>query len=283
MITRRTLLIASAATIVARPAFAAPDPMPSLFYGHGGPWLATDQKRARELLDMAGQLPAPPSGIVVFTPHVRARNITLASSGIARWSFPRRFRKQVKDIRYNPPRADPLAEQVYAALNTFKFAYTRDEHKGFNHTVWMGLLHLFPDADVPVVEVAMPFAPASRLFELGQALAPLRETGVLVVSSGSVTHNLGTFGEFEKPPAWAADYDAWTAETIAANDIDSLINWRATAPASTIAHPDDGAHFNVIMFALGAAVGLSGGLSWSRTMHEGFASTTFSERGFLFG
>ena len=129
----------------------------------------------------------------------------------------------------------------------------------------------------------MPFASASRLFELGQALASLRETGILVVSSGSVTHNLGTFGHFDMPPAWAADYDTWTAETIAANDIDSLIDWRAKGPASTIAHPDDGAHFNVIMFALGAAVGRSSGLNWSRTMHEGFASTTFSERGFLFG
>lgn len=231
---------------------------------------------------MAGQLPTPPSGVIVVTPHVRGRNITLASSGIARWSFPRRFQKLVKDIRYHPPNANALAENVYAALKNAKFAYSRDEHKGFNHTVWMGLLHLFPDADVPVVEVAMPFASASRLFELGQALAPLRKAGVLVVSSGSITHNLGTFGHFEKPPAWAAEYDQWTGETIAAHDIDSLINWRAKGPASTIAHPDDGAHFNVMMFALGAAVGLSGGLSWSRTMHEGFASTTFSDRGFLF-
>jgi len=257
--------------------------MPSLFYGHDGPWLAPDKKRASELSAMAQQLPGPPSGIVVFTPHVRARNITLASNGIARWSFPRRFRKQVKDIRYHPPSANVLAENVYAALEKSKFDYSRIEHKGFNHTVWMVLLHLFPDADIPVVEVAMPFESASRLFELGQALAHLRAAGVLVTSSGSLTHNLGTFGSFDKPPTWAAEYDSWAAETIAANDIDSLIDWRVKGPASDIAHPDDGAHFNVLMFALGAAVGPGSGLTWSRTMHEGFASTTFSERGFLFG
>ena len=175
-----------------------------------------------------------------------------------------------------------LVGHVYKALKEAKFAYSTDEHKGFNHTIWMGLMHLFPAADIPVVEVSMPFESSARLFELGQALAPLRANGALIVSSGTVTHNLGTFGHFEKPPSWAADYDTWTADTIARNDIDSLIDWRKNAPGSNIAHPDDGAHFNVMMFALGAAVGRGSGLSWSRTMHEGFGSSTFSERGFLF-
>ncbi len=282
MITRRSVLIGSAATLIAPPLLAAQESMPTLFYGHGGPWLAKDRVRGRELLAMAQQLPRSPSGIVAFTPHVRARQITLASTGIARWSFPRRFRKSVGGIRYHPPRAEELAGQVYATLKDTKFAYSTDEHNGFNHTIWMGLLHLFPGADIPVVEVAMPFESSARLFELGQALAPLRANGTLIVSSGTVTHNLGTFGHFEKPPSWASDYDTWTADAIARNDIDSLIDWRKKAPGSNIAHPDDSAHFNVMMFALGAAVGRGGGLSWSRTMHEGFGSSAFSERGFLF-
>jgi hypothetical protein len=75
----------------------------------------------------------------------------------------------------------------------------------------------------------------------------------------------------------------WAFETIAKNDIDAVIDWRNRAPAANIAHPDDGAHFNVMMFALGAAVGQSGGLDQSRTMHEGYEFGTFSNRGFLFG
>jgi aromatic ring-opening dioxygenase catalytic subunit (LigB family) len=80
----------------------------------------------------------------------------------------------------------------------------------------------------------------------------------------------------------AADNDTWTADTISRNDIDNLIDWQKKAPGSNIAHPDDGAHFNVMMFVLGAAVRRGSGLSWSRTMHEDFGSSTFSERGFLF-
>ncbi|MFT4563300.1 MAG: hypothetical protein ACI9BW_003054 [Gammaproteobacteria bacterium] len=93
MITRREMLVASTAMLLARPASATSVPMPSLFFGHGGPPLAKDKVRGRELFAMANELPAPPSGIIAFTPHVRARTISLASSGIARWSFPRRLKK----------------------------------------------------------------------------------------------------------------------------------------------------------------------------------------------
>lgn len=257
--------------------------MPSLFYGHGGPPLARDKKRGAELLDMAQQLPATPRGIVAFTPHVRAREVSIASSGIARWSFPRRFIKSVGDIRYHPPRADWLGKQVLARLADVKIATRQQQHKGFNHTIWMGLHHLFPNADIPVVEVAMPFLPSARLFEIGRSLSSLREEGILVVSSGTVTHNLGTFGHDGDPPSWARDYDEWTHVTIANNEIDHIIDWRNKAPAADIAHPDDGAHFNVLMFALGAAVGASGGLARAQTMHEGYEFGTFSNRGFLFG
>ncbi|MFT4563301.1 MAG: 4,5-DOPA dioxygenase extradiol [Gammaproteobacteria bacterium] len=188
----------------------------------------------------------------------------------------------VRDIRYHPPRADSLAQSVFQILDRSRFTYSTKEHAAFNHTVWTGLLHMFPDADIPVVEIAMPFESAARLFELGQALALLRASGVLVLSSGTVTHNLGSFGQFEQPPAWAEDYDAWTVATIANNDIDSLLDRRNKGPAANIAHPDDGGHFNVMMLALGAAVGTRGGLSQSRTMRDYFEIGTFSNRGFLF-
>ncbi|MDA0822567.1 MAG: class III extradiol ring-cleavage dioxygenase [Proteobacteria bacterium] len=282
MITRREMIITTTAVLVARPLLAASVAMPSLFFGHGGPPLAKDKVRGQELFTMANELPARPSGIIAFTPRVRARRITIASSGIARWSFPRRFQKTVGDLRYHSPRADSLAQSIFQILDRSRFAYSKTEHAGFNHTVWMGLRHMFPDADIPVVEIAMPFESATRLFELGQALAPLRESGVLVLSSGTVTHNLGSFGQFEQPSAWAKDYDERTAATIANNDIDSLIDWRNKGPEANIAHPDDGGHFNVMMLALGAAIGSNTGLSRSRAMHDHFEMGTFSRRGFIF-
>lgn len=282
MLTRRDLLIAGSAALVARPSFAMDELMPSLFYGHGGPPLAVDEKRRNELGEMADLLPYKPRAIIAFTPHVRQRWISIATQGIARWSFPRRFRKMVKDIGYHPPAAPQiLTDKVFGALQNAHVDFVRQQHKAYNHTIWMGLLHLFPQADVPVIEIAMPFLEPARLFAIGQALAPLRKQGVLVVSSGTVTHNLGSFGHTGPVPSWASEFDHWTKESIAGNQIDHLIDWRNKGPANNIAHPDDGGHFNVLMFALGAAVGAGNGLSWSKTMHEHYEFGTFSDRGFL--
>ena len=256
--------------------------MPSLFYGHGGPPLAVDKKRRQELGEMAALLPYEPSAIIAFTPHVRSRWVSIAGQGIARWSFPRRFRPMVEHLAYHPPAASPsLLDTIFTALHGTRVDFSRTPHKGFNHTVWMGLLHLFPAANIPVVEIAMPFMQADRLFEIGQALAPLRRDGVLILASGTITHNLGTLGYDGPVPSWASEFDAWAAESIAQNNIDALIDWRHKGPASHIAHPDDGGHFNVLMFALGAAVGRGNGLANSRTMHEHYEFGTFSNRGFL--
>lgn len=282
MLNRRELLIAGSSALLAPAALAATPPMPSLFYGHGGPPLAVDKTRGKELRQMADSLPYKPRAIIAFTPHVRRHWISIASEGIARWSFPRRFRKMVEDIRYHPPAASPaIVESVFGALKKAHVDFVREQHKGYNHTIWMGLLHLFPAADIPVIEVSMPFLEPHRLFAIGQALAPLRDNGVLVVSSGTVTHNLGTFNHEGPIPSWASDFDDWTAEVISQNQIDDLIDWRSKAPANEIAHPDDGGHFNVLMFALGAAVGAGNGLAWSKTMHKHYEFGTFSNRGFL--
>lgn len=282
MLTRRELLLACGTALIARPTMAVTPPMPTLFYGHGGPPLAVDKKRRRELSQMASLLPYKPTAIIAITPHVRRHWISIASQGIARWSFPRRFRKMVEHIRYHPPAASQaLVENVYDALESAQVNFVREQHRGYNHTLWMGLLHLFPEADIPVIEMSMPFLEPQRLFAIGQALAPLRDEGVLVVSSGTITHNLGSFNHEGPVPTWASDFDEWTAEAIGQNQIDELIDWRSKAPASEIAHPDDGGHFNVLMFALGSAVGAGNGLSWSKTMHKHYEFGTFSNRGFL--
>ncbi len=281
MISRRSFIAGTSCALVF-PSLAAEEvPMPSLFFGHGGPTLALDSERGAELREMAELLPRKPAGLIVFTPHVRSRHVTLATSGIARWSFPSRFRTRVGHLRYYPPNADDLGERVYGALQSIRMPFSRSQHKGFNHTVWMGLLHMFPNADVPVVEVAMPFKPSEQLFELGQALAPLRAEDVLIVSSGTITHNLGATERGGVPPSWAIEFDQWITEVVSSNSIDDVIDWRAKAPGAYVAHPDDGGHFNVLMFALGAAVGREAGLSGTRTMHADFEFGTLSKRGFI--
>ena len=225
--------------------------MPSLFYAHGAPFLATDRERGAALSGLSAMLPVKPSGIIAFTPHVRAEHVSIAASGIARRSFPRRFIKRVGDLQYVPPPAIGLAEEVRGRLATLNIPLAEKPHRAFNHTIWMGMFHMFPAAEIPLVEVAMPFATPQRIYAMGLALAPLRDNGVLIVSSGSLTHNLATLG-INPTPRWAVEFDQLVDETLTRNDIDSLLDWRERAPASRIVHPDDGGHFNVLMFAPGS-------------------------------
>ena len=283
MLNRRQLMLSGLAAWLTPPLVkaAAEEPMPSLFFAHDGPFLARDEARSRQLVELVEALPRRPRGIVIFTPHLRAERMTMAASGVARRSFPRRFRKMIGDLAYAPPPADALAARVRSVFVNTRYAISERTHHGFNHTVWMGLIHMFPAADMPVVEVAMPFLGPADLFALGRALAPLRDEGHLVIASGSLTHNLATIG-MKHTPAWAREFDQWVAETLNARDLDGFMDWRHQAPAEGIAHPDDGGHFNVIMFALGAAVALDGGLTRAISMHAGWESGAFTTRDYLF-
>lgn len=279
-LTRRHFLAVGMAVCMA-PARAATAAMPTLFFAHGAPWLATDQARGAQLRELVARLPAPPRGIVAFTPHVRAEAITIAAHGSGQRSFPQRFLATIGDLDYRPPPADALAAAVRGLLLRGREDVADETHAAFNHTVWMGLIHMFPTAAIPVVEVAMPFVTPRRLFALGQALAGLRDSHVLIVASGALTHNLATIG-IEQTPAWAREFDHWTGDTLAAADIDSLLDWRHRAPAAAIAHPDDGGHFNVLMIALGAAVS-SGSGTRARALHLGFEMGAFSTRDYVLG
>ena len=280
---RRDFLTTGAALLMA-PEISLAKPavtMPSLFFAHGAPTLATDEKRGKQLQDLASGLPRSPRGIVAITPHVRAEYVSLASHGVALRSFPRRFVERIGNIEYAPPPAEVLAEQVRGLLATTHAPFATESHAAFDHTIWMGLLHMFPAADIPVVEMSMPFMPPERLFEIGQALSPLCEEDVLIISSGSLTHNLAALFVTDTP-TWAKEFDQWIGATLEARNLDAVLDWRNKAPAANIAHPDDGGHFNVMLYALGAAVGSNGTLEQASAAHLDFEFGSFSTRDYLF-
>ena len=156
------------------------------------------------------------------------------------------------------------------------------ERAGFDHTSWMPLHHMLPKADVPVVEIALPFAREAELFALGKRLAPLRHEGVLILASGNATHNLASISvepAATAPPAkWAAEFDAWLAKTLGTRDVAALLDWRARGPSAWLAHPDDGGHYRVLLVALGAAVGGGSTFESARFPVEGFETPTLSKR-----
>jgi 4,5-DOPA dioxygenase extradiol len=140
---------------------------------------------------------------------------------------------------------------------------------------------MYPDADIPVLQVSLPSLDPKALVDLGSALGPLRREGVLIVGSGFLTHNLGAI-DFEgrtAPAAWASEFDSWTKEALAKNDVDALINYRQRAPGVRMALPTH-EHFVPVLAALGASIDEPGRVQFPIT---GFTYGSFTKRSVQFG
>lgn len=127
--------------------------------------------------------------------------------------------------------------------------------RGLDHGAFIPLMAMYPDADIPVVQVSMPGLDPQALLDLGRRLRPLRAEGTLIIGSGFMTHS---FAVFRRPGLGAPlrEFDHWAAEALARGDVDELADYRAAAPAANIAHPTD-EHFVPLLATLGAAHDLS--------------------------
>jgi 4,5-DOPA dioxygenase extradiol len=257
MMSRRHLLALGAFAAVSRRAFASDNgPMPAGYVGHGSPMLAVDPVRGAELRKWGASLPRP-TGVIALTPHYRARGLRIGhvGKGHALYSFPRFMQNALPShLDYPSPDNEALAHVVADLLAPLEPTF--DEGRGgFDHTTWMPLMHLFPKADVPVVEIAVPFVQERELYALGRRLAPLRHRGIFVLASGSATHNLASMSVGAQSEGHSNEFeafDAWMAKTLSAHDVPSILDWRARAPSAELVHPDDGGHFRVLLVALGA-------------------------------
>ena len=263
MITRRALLAASAAVAVAQRAAAQPTRTPTLYVSHGAPLFLPKQEARRAALAAWGAELAKPRAIVVMTPHFASRTLAVGNTGpgFAWYDLPNGIKRLLpQDLEYPSPPSAGLAARVDEILRSPLKRET--ERRGLDHTTWMPLKCLFPAADVSVLELTYPYVPEAEAFAFGQKLSALRDEGVLFVASGGMTHNLAL--DFDAPLAqFAVDFDHWATESLRAGNVDALIDFRHKAPAPNLAHPDDGAHFRVLLVALGVALGKGGGLSAS--------------------
>jgi len=267
MISRRRLMSGGASALaltlagpsrVAR-AEAGSAAAPVLFISHGTPlFLRGNEGRIAELRAWGATLPKP-RGIVVITPHFASRTMELGRTGpgFAMANLPGAFQKLLgPDVTYATPPSEALAQRIEGLMG---HAIARPERRGFDHTTWMPLKSLFPSADVPVLELGYPFPSPQEGFALGRKLAPLRDEGVMFVASGGMTHNLAATALPGGPPrsdvpSFVTEFDAWAAERITRLAVDDLIDFRHKAPAVELAHPDDGAHYRVLLVALGVAL-----------------------------
>jgi 4,5-DOPA dioxygenase extradiol len=164
------------------------------------------------------------------------------------------FPPALYELQYPAPGSPALAQEVLALLTQAGIAAESDDQRPFDHGTWVPLMHLLPKAHVPVVQVALPVNAGPReVYAMGAALAGLRASGVLVMGSGSMTHNLGEFfGGAREPAPYVLEFSRWIEARMSEGDMESLFNYRKLAPHAHRAHPTED-HFLPIFFALGAA------------------------------
>src|SRR6185312_2472648 len=164
--------------------------MPVLYLSHGAPPLADDETWTGELATWSGELTRPTS-ILVVSAHWESAPLTVGATERVPltydfWGFEDRYYQ----VRYDAPGAPELARSVSTLVAKPGRPVYQDAHRGLDHGAYVPLKEMFPDADVPVLQVSMPTLDPRELFELGRTLAPLRDEGVLIVGSGFTTHNL---------------------------------------------------------------------------------------------
>lgn len=225
--------------------------MPVVFAAHGAPVLLDDEDWMEDLHAWARALPRPRS-ILMVSAHWEQRPVTLGAVTKVPlvydfFGFPERYYR----TRYAAPGAPALARAVRGLLADRRIAHQDDPARGLDHGAYVPLVAMYPDADVPVLQVSLPALDPRELFELGRALASLRDEGVLVFGSGFLTHNM-SYAFRPGTPAWAREFDAWAKAAIERFDVDALLEFQREAPAAAVALPT-WEHYAPLLVAAGAA------------------------------
>jgi 4,5-DOPA dioxygenase extradiol len=243
--------------------------MPVIYLSHGAPPLADDPIWTRQLKDWAASMPKP-GAVLMVSAHWEEDPLTVGATRTVPlvydfWGFPQTY----YEVKYPAPGAPALAAEVRRLLGGEDLVHD-DPERGLDHGAYVPLVEMYPEADVPVLQVSMPTLDPMVLFKIGQRLQPLRDQGVLIIGSGFSTHNLRLMNwhlpHDTTPPTWSSEFDDWLNRTLQAGDVDSILDFQRAAPAATTAHPRT-EHFAPLFVALGAS--LDSGAS-ARNVVEGF-------------
>jgi len=236
---------------------AAQARLPTLFISHGSPLHALEAGAAgASWARLAAALPRPRALLMVSAHWETAQPALTASAQPETIHDFYGFPEPLYRIRYAAPGAPELAVRVRALLAAAGFEVALDPDRGLDHGAWSPLLHMYPDAGIPVLQLAVqPLRDSAHHLALGRALRPLAAQGVLVIGSGHMTHNLRDRvpgGEAAPPLAYAQAFRDWIDARLAARDLDALLDYRRQAPHAHRAHPSE-EHFLPLFVALGAA------------------------------
>lgn len=222
------------------------DPMmlPSLYISHGSPMLALEPGDSGPALKRLAAELVKPTAIIVVSAHWESTDLQVASHRAPEtWHDFGGFPPELFAMKYPAPGDPALAARIVQLLAKHGLPAQLDAHRPFDHGAWVPLSLMYPAADIPVVQISLPsrIGPVG-LSELGQALADLRSEDILIIGSGSITHNLRELDWQAGPESvepWAKAFRGWMIEKLAAGDEDALFQYRQQAPYAVKNHPSD--------------------------------------------
>jgi 4,5-DOPA dioxygenase extradiol len=229
---------------------------PAVFVSHGAPTLPLSEAAARGFLAEYGARLGRPTAILAVSAHWETAAATLSSATRPETIHDfHGFPPALYAMRYAAPGAPALAERAAALLAGAGLPSGRAP-RGLDHGAWVPLMLMYPEADIPVTQLSVQtHLGAAHEFKVGEALRPLRDEGVLILGSGSATHNLRELrmAAIDAPAApWVSSFTDWLANAVAAGRTDELVDYRSRAPDAARNHPSD-EHFLPFFTALGAA------------------------------
>jgi len=242
--------------------------MPALYIGHGAPMLLDDALWTSQLQAIAAKIEKP-KAILIVSAHWESAPITLSNAQANTplvYDFSG-FNRKFYEMTYNSPDATALAAKIAAIMP--KGETVHQSQRGLDHGAWVPLRVMYPDADIPVLQMSMPTSDPGSLMEIGKRLQPLRDEGVLIIGSGFLTHGLPYLRDWSidaVAPTWSSEFDHWAAQALEKGDIDTLASYRDLAPGVRYAHPTV-EHFTPLFITLGAATDTSAA---PQTLIEGY-------------
>ena len=242
--------------------------MPALYIGHGAPLLLDDPIWSSEIAAITKKFEKP-KAILIVSAHWESAPISISSAAAGTplvYDFGG-FAQKFYEMTYETPDATALAARIAAMMPDNEPLH--ESRRGLDHGAWVPLKIMYPDADIPVLQMSMPTSDPGKLIEIGKRLKPLRDEGVLIIGSGFMTHGLPFLRDFSinaAVPGWSSDFDQWAADALSRGDVDALASYKDLAPAVQYAHPTV-EHFTPLFVTLGAATNPE---SISETLVEGF-------------
>lgn len=252
--------------------------MPSLFISHGAPNRVISQSIAKSFLQSLAKKITTPKAIIIFSAHWQSSELQVTQyNDLETIHDFMGFSPELYEIEYQVKQPKWLYERVAKFLDKSAITY-KTTNRGLDHGAWSVLSLVYPKGDIPVIALSLPnYQTLSDYVYLGETLKELRKEGILIIGSGSATHNLSRLTHHGSPEYWAVEFVSWLQKCVEINDYKALTNLYKSTPAAKMAHPTL-EHYIPLLIAAGAAINEP-----TKLIHDSYEFGSLNNSCFQFG